>query len=173
MSMPFETSLNRDAAGFTRRNMMIATCAALAIAGCVDSRTLAARSPTILFICQFGTAKSPIAREVFRRVAREQHVDAHAISRGLTLEDHLSPEIRARLTHDGIMTDADPLAILTPDDWRSADIVIAFNPLPLDVRPANLRDWTSVPSFNQDYDNALADMTQRVRALVAELSRAA
>ncbi len=149
----------------TRRGWIAGALSAVAVAGCTHGRMPERTAITVLFICQYGTAKSPIAREIFRRMARARHSLALTISRGITLEDHLSPPLRARLVRDGINVDADPLAILAPADWQMADIVVAFNPLPEAVRPRDLRDWTTVPSFNEDYDNGLADLSRRVSAL--------
>ena len=58
---------------------------------------------------------------------------------------------------------------LTPDDWRSASIVVAFNPLPALVDRGDVLDWTDVGSMNDDYDRSLADLNQRIERLLDDL----
>lgn len=120
----------------------------------------------ILFICQSGTAKSAIAREVFRRRARQRGVAATAFSRGIVLADHVSPPLRHKLAADGIDPAAERAQVLAREDWQHADLVVAFNPLPKDVRPANLRDWSDLGSLNDDYTHTRPDLDQRIEALL-------
>jgi len=71
-----------------------------------DAVALPAAQPRVLFICQYGTAKSAIAREVFRQRARERGIPVVTFSRGITPEEHISPALRARL-----------LAHVSPVSW--------------------------------------------------------
>ena len=122
--------------------------------------------PRVLFICQYGTAKSAIARELFRRRARQRGVAVTAFSRGLTLADHISPALHQKLSADGIDPATDEATVLTRRDWQHADLVVAFNPLPTDVRPAHLRDWSDLGSFNDDYAHTRPDLDRRIEALL-------
>ncbi len=123
-------------------------------------------SSRVLFICEAGTVKSAMAREVFRRRARERGLAVGAFSRGLHLSDHVSDGLRQRLAADGIATTADPAQTLATDDWRSALMVVAFNPLPASVERRDVIDWTDVGSMNDDYDRSLADLNQRIERLL-------
>ncbi len=128
-------------------------------------------APRILFICQFGTAKSAIARELFRRRARERGMTVTAFSRGLTLEDHISPQLRQKLTADGIDPGADAPQRLSARDWKTSSIVVIFNSLPSDVTPTEVRDWTDMLSFNEDYVNARLMLDRRIDTLLDEISQ--
>ena len=128
-------------------------------------------SPKILFICQFGTAKSAIAREVFRQRARKRGINVSAFSRGITPEEHVSPALKARLEGEGIDSTRDGLRKLSRQDIKAADIVIMFNPLPETMRPKDLRDWSAVPSVNDDYPAARADLRRRIDALLDTLAK--
>jgi hypothetical protein len=132
-------------------------------------KRLPRRPLRILFVCQFGTAKSAIAREIFKRKARERGMAIDVFSRGITLADHVSPPLRQRLDAEGIDTNAQPATVLAPQDWRRADMVIAFNPLPTGVKRSDIRDWSDVPSLNDDYVNARAILDKRLDALLDEL----
>ena len=127
---------------------------------------------TVLFVCEFGTAKSAIARELLRRKVSVRGLPIEAISRGLVIEDHITPELRARLVADGIDTLRDPPMVLQPRDWDRASIVVAFNPLPAAVPAAKVRDWIDLPSVVRDYDNAMAILNRRLDALVDEMAAA-
>ena len=128
------------------------------------------RTPKILFVCQFGTAKSAIAREVFRQRAKLRGINVFASSRGITLEDHVSEELQKNLRADGINSTADPAQVLAREDWRDADILVNFNPLPPSVDHADVRDWSDIPSVNSDYKNARKILNKRIDALLDEIA---
>lgn len=155
---------------WSRRGFLIAS---LLTSACALARVPTERQPRVLFVCQYGTAKSAIAREVFRRRARERGIAVTAFSRGITLEDHVSPQLRTRLNSDGIDPGVEPARTLSESDWRHADLVIVFNPLPKDAKPRDLRDWTDLPSFNEDYDHARLVLDQRIEALLDEIQKGA
>ena len=82
----------------TRRALI--AFAVIAVASCQHRR--AASPPTLLFVCQYGTVKSAVAREMTRRRAAELGLVVNVISRGITPQDHISPTLAQRLTADGI-----------------------------------------------------------------------
>jgi protein-tyrosine-phosphatase len=133
-----------------------------------------AKSPenrmTVLFVCQAGTAKSAIAREMFKKRAAERGISAEVFSRGIVIADHVSPELRQKLLADGIDSTAEPAMPLSPSDWALADILLNFNPLPASVEHKDARDWSDVPSVNDDYVNARALMSKRIDALLSEIA---
>jgi protein-tyrosine-phosphatase len=152
-----------------RRFVALSIC----ISGMMATGCLAkpqAKPPKILFVCQAGTAKSAIARELFKRRARERGIKADVFSRGIVVEDHISPTLRQKLIADGINTTAEPAKPLEPTDWAAADILVNFNPLPASVAHDDVRDWSDVPSVNDDYVNARALMTKRIDALLSEIA---
>ena len=126
----------------------------------------APKRSVVLFICDFGTAKSAIARELFRRQAQARGIDVTAFSRGLQIEDHISPPLKARLDAEGIDTRADGFAVLTSQDVRRADIVVSFANLPKAYQTQKLQDWTALPSVNDAWAAARADLDRRIDALL-------
>jgi protein-tyrosine-phosphatase len=157
----------------SRRAFVTAT---LCFSGVMATGCLAkpqATRPKILFVCQAGTAKSAIAREIFKKRAKERGIDVDVFSRGIVVEDHISPELRKKLIADGINTNAEAATSLKPADWATAEILVNFNPLPASVKHKDVRDWTDVPSVNDDYAKARALMNERIDALLSDIAGSA
>lgn len=152
-------------AGLTRRSAILSAAAVL-----VAARLPGGRAPRVLFVCQKGTVKSPIARELMRRQARTRAFAIKAQSRGITPLEGASAEVSAALIQDGIDVRRDRLRALTKADCEWADVVVFFDPLPFEVTGKDLRDWRDTPSVNQHYAQALGAMRQRIAALVEELA---
>jgi arsenate reductase (thioredoxin) len=123
----------------------------------------------VLFICQFGTAKSAIARELMKRRAAERGVPLGIFSRGITPEPHLAPSTRDALLAEGIVLDAQEVQALSAEDLSAADIVVFFNPLPATWRKGDERDWSAVPSVNDAYPLARIELDRRIDNLISEL----
>ena len=126
--------------------------------------------PRVLFICQFGTAKSAIARELFKRRAAQRGIPVSVFSRGITPEPHLASSTRDELLTEGIVLDTQGVRKLRAADLSAADIVVFFNPLPARLRRAKQRDWSAVPSVNETYPLARADLDRRINLLIDELA---
>jgi protein-tyrosine-phosphatase len=122
------------------------------------------KPPTVLFVCEYGTAKSAIARELFRKRATQRGIAVTAFSRGLKIEDHIAPPLRKILDDEGIDSRRDGFAVLNGRDIRNAEIVVTFTPLPR--RPRTVLDWSDVASVNDRYAIARADLDRRIDALL-------
>jgi protein-tyrosine-phosphatase len=131
------------------------------------------RPRRVLFVCQFGTVKSPVAREHFRRRAAERGILVEAVARGITPQEHMSGDLRLALRKDGINVRADPLRPLAPVDARRADVLVFFDNLPPWIRTSDRRDWTDLPSMNSDYAAARSDLIGRIDRLLDEISTSA
>ena len=126
-----------------------------------------AKPPVVLFICEFGTAKSAIARELFRKRAHERGIQVTAFSRGLkAIEDHVSPQLKQSLTAEGIDSGRDGFAVLAPRDLRRADVIVTFVSIPEGLHWRELHNWTGVPSVNDAWPTARADLDRRINALL-------
>ena len=167
MSMPFSEFSDPATSAISRRALMLSALAASLLGACASPRRNA--QSVVLFVCQFGTAKSAIARELFRRRVAQRHLAITAFSRGLTIEDHLTPQLRQRLADDGINPEFDRPQVLGLRDWQRATVIVAFNPLPAAVPRAKIRDWTDLPSITDDYANTRAILDRRLEALIDEL----
>ena len=125
----------------------------------------------VLFVCQFGTVKSALARELFRRRAAYRGIKVAVISRGITPEPHLSPVVGNQLRAERIDLDRDPLKKLTRSDMKASDIIVIFNPLPAPMRRARMRDWSDTPSVNDAYESARVELDRRIDLLLDELAK--
>lgn len=163
------TTPNSKSSQCSRRRVLVASLAA--VVSMVAPTTLIAskRAPRVLFVCQFGTAKSAIARELFKRRAAERGIAVSVFSRGITPEPHLAVSTRDQLTAEGIDLDSEAVSRLQRADLRAADIVIAFNPLPATMAHGTMRDWSAVPSVNETYLLARADLDRRIDMLLDDV----
>jgi protein-tyrosine-phosphatase len=148
---------------FYRRFVLIIVALTLMSPGAGRAST---NVPTVLFVCDAGTAKSAIARELFRKRARERGIAVTAFSRGLQIEDHISLPLKARLETEGIDSRLDGFAVLSADDVRAADLVVTFTKLPKVYRPRKMLDWTALPSVNDAWPAARAELTERIEGLL-------
>ncbi|MFC0587838.1 hypothetical protein ACFFF7_00260 [Novosphingobium aquiterrae] len=154
----------------TRRAVAIGGLAALA--GCVTAprRT---RAPLVLFVCEHGTVKSPIAREHLRRIAAQRGQRVRTMSRGINPSDDVSPKLAAALAQDGIDPRREPLLRLTMADLAAADVVVTFQALPSAFdrsRIQDLRDWSDIPGMNDDYWLARGRLMPRIEALLDDVA---
>lgn len=125
----------------------------------------------VLFVCRYGTVKSPIARELARHRAADRGLRLDIVSRGLTPEDHMTPELRAALSRDGIDVSRESLRALATTDLERADIIVAFDPMPFAFGGWRTRDWSDTPSMIADYGVARAALLRRIDVLLDEIER--
>jgi protein-tyrosine-phosphatase len=138
----------------------------LALAG--GPAKAACRPVRVLFVCPAGSVKSAIAREVLKRRAAQEGVSVVVASRGLRLEDHVTPALAANLRGDGIDPTAEPLRALTPADVAQADILVAFDEASEAPLLRSAQAWKT-PSWNADYAAAKADLEARLTVLLKQI----
>jgi protein-tyrosine-phosphatase len=155
--------------GLNRRSMLFAAIAVALVPGTAYSAPHI--PPRILFVCQFGTVKSPIARELLKRRAAERGLAVKVAARGITPQHHMTPDLLARLERDGINPSAEPLRKLRANDIAAADLVIAFDRLPANFRPRRFEDWSDLPSIVNDYDHARPILDARIERILQSLPR--
>lgn len=153
----------------TRRFVLLACAGALS--ACQHQRR--ASRANVLFICQYGTVKSAMAREMTRRRAAELGVAVDVSSRGITPQNHISPALAEHLATDGIDLAPNLVQPLDAVTLARAEIVVLLDPLPNGLARADALDWTAVPSFNNTYPEAKAFLTAHIETLLASLHRPA
>jgi hypothetical protein len=136
----------------------------------VSQASASAEPFRVLFVCQAGTVKSPIAREYFKRLAAKRGIAALARARGIAPEDHLSPGLDAKLKADGIDPHAEPIIKLQQQDIDWSQIVIFFDPLPPGFHVGEAKDWTDVPSMNDAFQDALPNLLTKLNSLLDEIA---
>lgn len=145
-------------------------CAILACAAFASARAGAKSPPNVLLVCQYGSVKSAIARELLKRRSADRHIQLAVTSRGITPEEHLPDDLRARLLAEGVDPKAEPLRKLSQADLDAADLVVFFDPLPPGLKVSKAQDWTAVPSMIARYPDARADLDRRIAALLGQLA---
>jgi protein-tyrosine-phosphatase len=153
------------------RRALLSAILAAAIASPGTAASRPARPTKVLLVCQFGSVKSPIARELLKRRAAQLGVAVQVKARGITPERHLPEEIRQTLAAEGIDPTVEPLQQLGAADIEQADLVIYFDKLPAGYAPKRSRDWSDLPSIVNNYRTARASLDRRIDYLLHELAR--
>lgn len=151
----------------TRRSAMLALAAATAFA----APAFAMRLPRVLFICQAGTVKSAVARELMRKRARERGISVTVWSRGIAPADHMTVPIRQRLIGEfGIDPANEKAKILRQSDLDRANIAVLFDRLPPSLHKSAALDWTDQPSLLEQFDASMAFLGAHVEALLDQIA---
>ncbi|HUQ86590.1 MAG TPA: hypothetical protein VM096_03465 [Vicinamibacterales bacterium] len=135
------------------------------------AQATAATTPTILFMCPHGAAKSLMASAYFQKLAKERGLNVHVDFAGTEPEEQLSKGVVTSLQKDGYtVPNAKPRAA-TAADMARADIVVSMG-CDLSKLPApkgTLKTW-NVPDFSANFDAAEESIRQQVIKLVDELA---
>jgi arsenate reductase len=136
-------------------------------------RTETAETPTILFVCEHGAAKSVIAAAYFDKLAKERGLKYRAVFRGTNPDPALAPAAVKGLSADGVDTRGWKPELVTKKDLDAASGIVTMGcALPGRVAVAKKVDeWNDVPSVSQNYQAARDDIVKRVQSLVDELAR--
>ncbi len=127
----------------------------------------------VVFVCEHGAAKSVIAAEEFRKMAKESGLDFTILSRGTTPDPEIAPGVRKGLASDGVDLGAAKPVKVAAADLAGAITVVSFGP---DLRgllsskdPAP-KDWSDTPSPSQDYLAARDHIRKHLKELIRELA---
>ena len=129
-------------------------------------------TPTVLFVCLHGAAKSVIAEEHFRRLAAERGLRVTAHSAGVEPDDAIPPRVLAGLAADGIAAEERAPRALSSEALRDATYVVSFGCDLSALAPerADVERWDDVPMVSDGYEAARSAIVARVSALVAGLA---
>ena len=130
-------------------------------------------TPTVLFVCEHGAAKSVIAAAYFDKLARHRGLDYKAAFRGVNPDAALNAAAAKGLTEDGIDIAGWKPALVAKKDVDEASRVVTLGcTLPAGISKASkVTDWNNVPSPSQNYEYARDDIKKRVQKLVDDLAR--
>jgi arsenate reductase len=147
-------------------------CIAVSIGAAAASEQGAESPATILFVCEHGVGRSPIAAAYFNRLAKEKGLPYRATFRGTDPDAALPPIVRDGLTRDGFDVSALTPARVTPDDLRDAERIVVFGCL-LPGRAAveqKVIDVNGTPGPGDGYDQARDAIRKHVERLVESLA---
>lgn len=163
--------LKSESSHVVRRQVLAVLLVVTASAAIPAVLNASKKVPHVLFVCQFGTVKSAIAHELFRRRASQRGISVTVSSRGITPEPHLASSTREQLLSEGIVLDDNSVRQLQNADLRAADVIVVFNPLPAAKLKRAMRDWSAVPSVTEAYREARIDLDRRIELLLDEVAQ--
>ncbi len=132
-----------------------------------------ADSPTILFVCEHGAAKSVIAAAYFNKLAKERGLKYRAVFRGTNPDPALAMAAEKGLKEDGIDTHGWKPEMVTKKDMDAASRVVAMGcALPeKDAVAGKIDEWNDISSVSQNYQVARTEIVKKVQSLVDDLAK--
>ena len=129
-------------------------------------------SPSIVFVCEHGAAKSVIATAYFNKLAAERGLPYRATFRGTAPQEALSARTLEGLRADNIPVPAGrPTAIAGSDIAQATHIFAIGCTLPAAaVASGKAADWSDVPE-DQGYATTRDAIVRHVRALLDDLQQ--
>lgn len=130
-------------------------------------------TPTVLFVCEHGAAKSVIAAAYFNKLAKGQGLNYKADFRGVNPDLALNPVAEKGLKQDGMdISGWKPVLVGKKDVNEASRIVTLGCALPAGTSKASkVTDWSHIPSPSQNYQFARDEIKKRVQKLVDDLAR--
>jgi len=132
-------------------------------------------TPSVLFVCLHGSAKSLIAAEHFRRLAAERGVRVEAVSAGTEADSEVPPKVVQGLLAEGIDVRGRRPHQVKRADVSGASRVVTFACDLGDLAPAGLalERWDDVPAVSEDFARAREAIVARVSRLLDECATSA
>ena len=125
----------------------------------------------VVFVCQYGYAKSLVAAKHFERMAAERGLTVKVVARGLTPKGSVPAPIAQALRGDGLAVDGYAPVALSASDVATADVVATFgidSPFPTEARVLR---WDDVGALSEDYPKAREQIRAHLGPLLDELSK--
>ena len=127
--------------------------------------------PAVLFVCLHGSAKSLIAAEHLKRLAKGQRIAVHGESAGVEPDAEVPPAVLAGLAVDGIDVRGYEPRLLTADKLAAATHIVVCG---CELRAghsalATIERWDDLPFVSDGYEAARAAIVQRLEDLLHRL----
>jgi protein-tyrosine-phosphatase len=129
--------------------------------------------PTVVFVCEHGSAKSIIAAVEFERMAKEKGLDLNILARGTNPDAEIPSPVRDGLKADGYDAGSLKPTKVSEKDLKGATRIVSFGPdlKPWLADPAAVLDWSATPSVSQDYRTAREYIRQQLETLLKDLKK--
>ena len=125
--------------------------------------------PTILFVCEHGSAKSTIAAEHFNKLAGERNLPVQAISRGTDPDSIFPDNVVAGLQSDGLKIGEPRPQKLSQNEIDKSIRIITFCELPDQYENDHGEDWSDVPPVSENYERSRDQIVERVKRILDEV----
>jgi arsenate reductase (thioredoxin) len=131
-------------------------------------------TPSVVFVCERGSAKSMIAALWFNRLASERGLHLRGVSRGVNPEASIPDGVAQNLRSDGFdLTGLAPARLESADVTGAVHVVAIGTTSPFFDAPARAPErWDDIPPTSVDYGASRDAMRVRLSALVETLLRA-
>lgn len=127
-------------------------------------------NPTILFICEHGSAKSTIAAEHCNKLAVERNLPIKAISRGTNPDESFPENVIEGLQSDGLKVNAQKPKKLSQTDVANAVRIVVFCQLPAEYeKDFTVEDWSDVPPVSENYSKSRDEILKRIKRILADV----
>jgi protein-tyrosine-phosphatase len=128
-------------------------------------------TPTVLFVCEHGAAKSVVAAAHFNKLASERGLNVRAIARGTTPDAELSPKAVEGLKNDGLTPTESVPQKISLADVESAARIVSFCELPEEYQNKTAVDrWDGVPPVSEDYEKARNMIVEKIKQLMNNIT---
>ena len=147
------------------------TAAVMTSSSGMQDRPATKKTPTVLFMCPHGAAKSVLASAYFQRLAKERGLNVRVESAGTEPDPEVSPAVAAHLRRQGYTVPVAKPRKVTTEELGAADVVISIgcDLSGLPVPHGQLRQWDEVPALSEDFAAADEAIRKRVVSLIEEL----
>jgi arsenate reductase (thioredoxin) len=126
----------------------------------------------VVFACEHGAALSVVSAAYFNKIAREQHLNVHAIARGTTPQEEIAVSARDGLKADGVPSETKRPQALSARDASHALRIVAFCPLPSPYgKVASVETWNDVPATRVNYPLARDTILKHIDELIRQLKQ--
>ena len=124
----------------------------------------------IVFVCEHGAALSVVSAAYFNKIAKERHLDLHAVARGTEPQKDLSVSARQGLNADKVPFETNRPQRLSSKDAMHARRILAFCPLPQKYHTfAPVETWHDVPPTSENYVRARDAILTHLQRLIQQL----
>jgi arsenate reductase len=133
-----------------------------------------AATPSVVFVCEHGAAKSVIATAYFNKLAAERGLPYRATFRGTAPQEALSVRAVQGLTADGVAIPPGAPTAIGDADIKTATHIFAIGcVLPAAaLSSGKAKDWSDVPD-DKGYEAQRDAIVRHVKALLDDLQRRA
>jgi protein-tyrosine-phosphatase len=127
-------------------------------------------SREIVFVCEHGAALSVVSAAYFNKLAKEQHLNVHAIARGITPQEKLANSASNGLKTDGVPSEVQKPQAPSQDDLLHSEYVVTFFPLPEKYSTTvPVESWDDVPLTGAGYDKSRDAILKHMQQLLERL----
>jgi len=124
----------------------------------------------IIFVCEHGAALSVVSAAYFNKIAKEEHLNLHAIARGTEPQPELSVSAREGLNADGVPFETTRPQRLSIKEAALARRIVTFTSLPAKYSSLVIVEkWTDVPPTADNYAGARNAILTHLHDLIRQL----